>query len=236
MIETYLEPGHKIEMRHMPQHPLKDGQKPKVHISQIFDVLEENKIEVLMPIERAKLVLLPLGAVYTLVIYTQQGVYQCEAKVVEQYKKGKAYLLAMEMVSPITKYQRREYYRHNCTLPIFTRTLTESELEKRIWDVSVEGTEGLMLDLGGGGVRFISREEYQPENMILCCFQLPIGLSGEMEEYRIVGKVLSSMLTGQDRDRYEIRVQFEDVTNSTREEIIQFIFEDERRQKKGRRR
>lgn len=236
MIEKYLEAGYKVEMRQTSHSPLKEGQPAKVHISQIYDVLDEQKIEVLMPIERTKLVLLPVGAVYTLVIYTNIGLYQCETRVAEQYKKGKAYLLAMEIISPIQKYQRREYYRYNCSLPLFTRLITESELEKRIWDVSDDGTEGKMLDLGGGGVRFVSKESYQPEDLILCRFRLPIGAKEELTEYQIIGKVLSATATGENRDMHEIRVRFEEVTNTTREGIIQFIFEDERKQKKGKRR
>ncbi len=234
MIQKYLAPGHKIEMRHVPQFTLKEEQPTKVHISQINDILGENKIEVLMPIEHSKLTLLPLNAVYTLVAYTNTGVYQCEAKVVERYKKDNIYLLGMEVISPVKRSQRREYYRYGCSLPVFTRLLTEEELTKRIWDVTKTGTEGITLDIGGGGIRLISDETYEPEAMILCNFHLLIG--EENQEYQILGKVLSSKVTGKYNDKYEIRVQFEDVTDTTREEIIQFIFEDERRHKKGRRR
>ena len=155
-------------------------------------------------------------------------------KCVRQYKKDSIYLLAMEIITKVKGYQRREYYRYGCTLPVFTRQLTEEEMAKRIWDVNKEGKEGVMLDLGGGGIRFVTKEEYQPDTMILCCFCLDFG--GTEQEYQIAGKVLSTTITGKNDDKYEVRVQFEDVTNLTREEIIQFIFEDERRQKRGRRR
>ncbi|MDD7026906.1 MAG: flagellar brake protein [Lachnospiraceae bacterium] len=234
MIDRHLAPGYKIEMRHAPQFTLKEKQPSKVHISQIYDVLDDDRIEVMMPIEQSKLILLPLKAVYTLVVYTETGVYQCDAKVVDQYKKDSIYLLAMEIITKVKRYQRREYYRYGCTLPVFTRQLTEEEMAKRIWDVNKEGKEGVMLDLGGGGIRFVTKEEYQPDTMILCCFCL--DFEGTEQEYQIAGKVLSTTITGKNDDKYEVRVQFEDVTNLTREEIIQFIFEDERRQKRGRRR
>lgn len=230
----FLEPGQKIEMRHGTQHGDIEEQPVKVHISQIYDVLGEDKLEVLMPIEHAKLILLPLHAVYTLIIYTHTGVYQCNAKVTGQYKKDKVYLICLDVISEIKKYQRREYYRYNCSLPLFTRLLSEKEMEKRIWDVANEGTKGEMLDLGGGGVRFICTEEYAKDAMILCRFCLP-GETGE-QEYQIPGKVLSVSAAGKYENKFEVRVQFEDMTNLTREEIIQFIFEDERKQKRGRRR
>jgi len=230
MSEKRLAPGYKIEMRHVPQ---KEGEPAKVHISQIYDVFDDNKIEVLMPIEKTKLILLPLNAVYTLVSYTDTGVYQCDARVVERYKKDNIYLLGMEIITEVKRYQRREYYRYGCSMPVFTRPLTEEELKKRIWNVDEEGKEGVMIDIGGGGIRFITEDEYKAEDMILCGFTLDV--EGTVREYQIMGKVLSTTVTGKYNDKHEVRVQFEDVTNTTREEIIQFIFEDERRQKRGKR-
>ncbi|MBQ9989713.1 MAG: flagellar brake protein [Lachnospiraceae bacterium] len=234
MSVKFLEPGQKIEMRHKVRSSPKDGQPAKVHISQIYDILEDDTIEVLMPIEHSQLTLLPLNAVYTLVVYTHTGVYQCDTKVTGRYKKARVYLISLELVSQIKKYQRREYYRYSCNLPIFSRLLTEKEMETRIWDVGNEGAEGDMLDLGGGGVRFITAQQYEKGDLILCRFTLSFP-TGE-QEYQILGTVLSIVTAGKYENKFEVRVQFEEITNLTREEIIQFIFEDERRQKKGRRR
>ena len=230
----FLEPGQKIEMRHAPQHSIRDGQPAKVHISQIYDILDDDTIEVLMPIEHSKLTLLPLNAVYTLIVYTHTGVYQCDTRVTGRYKKDKVYLISLDVISEIKRYQRREYYRYSCSMPIFSRLLTEKEMETRIWDVANEGTQGDMLDIGGGGVRFITTEQYEKGDLILCRFTLSFP-TGE-QEYQILGTVLSIVVAGKYENKFEVRVQFEEITNLTREEIIQFIFEDERRQKKGRRR
>lgn len=238
MIQKYLEPGYKIEMRHVMHHVMhhdsKDGQAPKMYISKIYDVLDEDTIEVLMPFERSKITLLPLNATYTLIVYTPHGVYQCDARVLERYKKNNVYLNSMEVVSEIKKYQRREYYRHSCNIPVFTRILEQHELDDRIWDVNIEGKEGETLDISGGGMRFICRENYQADDMILCSFELPLKI--ETEEYHIMGKVLSVAPTGKYGDMQEVRVEFQDVTTIIRDEIIEFIFEDERKQRrKGKR-
>lgn len=234
MSMKFLEAGQKIEMRHISHRIAKEGEQVKVHITQIYDILGENSLEVLMPIENAKMTLLPLNAVYTLIIYTRNGVYHCDARVKAHYKKEKVYLNRLEVISTVNRYQRREYYRYACDLPIFSRLLTEKEMETKIWDTNNEGIPGEMLDLGGGGVRFLTTEQYEKGDMILCRFTLSLP-HGE-QEYHILGTVLSLVTAGKYGNKFEARVQFEDITNLTREEIIQFIFEDERRQKKGRRR
>lgn len=240
MIEKYLAPGYKIEMRHATRHvKQREGEEtqqvPKTYISQIYDVVSDDTVEVLMPIEQSKITLLPLNAVYTLVVYTPTGVYQCDAKVAERYKKDKIYLNKMKLVSSIKKYQRREYYRHNCSIPIFSRKLEQHEIDEHLWDVEKEGTEGETLDISGGGVRFITRDHYESGDTILCSFELPLKI--DTEEYHIMGKVLSVAVAGKYENRQEVRVQFEGVTSVIRDEIIEFIFEDERRQRrKGKRR
>ncbi len=234
MIEKYLAPGYKIEMRYASHNAKqRDGaemQMPKTYISQIYDVLSEQDIEVLMPIEQSKITLLPLNAVYTLIVYTPTGVYQCNAKVAERYKKDRTYLNRMRLVSEIKKYQRREYYRHNCSIPIFTRKLDQHEINDRLWDVEQQGIEGETIDISGGGVRFITRDQYEAGDMILCSFELPLKI--ETEEYHIMGKVLRVTAAGKYENRQDVRVQFEDVTTVIRDEIIEFIFEDERRQRR----
>lgn len=231
MIEKYLAPGYKIEMRYANhQAKQREGQMPKTYISQIYDVISELDIEVLMPIEQSKITLLPLNAVYTLIVYTPTGVYQCDAKVAERYKKDRTYLNRMHLVSEIKKYQRREYYRHNCSIPIFTRKLNQQEIDDRLWDVEQQGIEGETIDISGGGVRFISPDHYEAGDMILCSFELPLKV--ETEEYHIMGKVLRVTTAGKYENRQDVRVQFEDVTGIIRDEIIEFIFEDERRQRR----
>jgi len=46
-----------------------------------------------------------------------------------------------------------------------------------------------------------------------------------------MGKILSITPVKENRENREVRVQFEKISNSAREEIIQFIFEDERKRR-----
>ena len=232
MIEKYLSPGDKVEIRFAQRMALTDEnteRKYKTYLSKINQMLDEDQIEILMPIEQSRMVLLPRNAMGTLVIYTSNGLFQCEVKVADRYKKDNIYLQVLELISGIKKYQRREYYRYSCTVPVFSRCLTEEEQRTMVWDETQKGIEGSTLDIGGGGVRYLVSEQMTSGEMVICYLELEI--KNTVKEIQALGKILS-VRPVKDSDMFEVRVQFEKISNAAREQIIQYIFEDERKRRK----
>ena len=232
MIEKYLSPGDKVEIRFAQRMALTDEnteRKYKTYLSKINQMLDEDQIEILMPIEQSRMVLLPRNAMGTLVIYTSNGLFQCEVKVADRYKKDNIYLQVLELISGIKKYQRREYYRYSCTVPVFSRCLTEEEQRTMVWDESQKGIEGSTLDIGGGGVRYLVSEQMTSGEMVICYLELEI--KNTVKEIQALGKILS-VRPVKDSNLFEVRVQFEKISNAAREQIIQYIFEDERKRRK----
>ena len=231
MINKLFSPGSKIELHPIRKGPKKDGERDRIYISQINQVLGEDKVEILMPIEQGKLILLPVNSLYKIVAFTANGMFQSDARVTERYKSGNIYLQVVELVTPIKKYQRREYYRYSCSLPITTRRLEDAEKERLVWDQDLPGVPGVAIDIGGGGIRFLTEQMYEPGEDIICCVKLEC--SGVVKEIQALGRVLSAKEVTKGNEKTEVRVRFEIISNSTREEIIQFIFEDERRRRKN---
>lgn len=232
MIEKYLTPGDKVEIRFAQRMAITDDsieRKYKTYLSKINQMLDEDQIEVLMPIEQSRMVLLPKNAVGTMVIYTSNGLFQCEVKVTERYKKDNIYLQVLELMSGVKKYQRREFYRYSCTVPIFCRALTEEEERSLVWDETQKGIEGSTLDIGGGGVRYLVSEQMTSNQMVVCFLELEI--KNAVKEIQALGRILS-VRPVKDSDMFEVRVQFEKISNAAREQIIQYIFEDERKRRK----
>ena len=90
MIEKYLSPGDKVEIRFAQRMAItEENTEPKynIYLSKISQMLDEDQIEILMPIEQSRMVLLPRNAIGSLVVYTSNGLYQCDVKVGERYKK-----------------------------------------------------------------------------------------------------------------------------------------------------
>ena len=66
-------------------------------------------------------------------------------------------------------------------------------------------------------------------DMVICYLELPTNNS--VKEIQAVGKVLSKKPIEFSR-KHEVRVQFEKISAEAREELVQYIFEDERKRRK----
>lgn len=236
MISKFIEPGNKVEIQ-MVDRMNQSQEPPKIYISQIQDILSESQMEIVMPMEQTKLILLPVDREYNLVIYAGSTLFQCFAKVIDRYKSDNIFLLAVELTSNLRKYQRREYYRFSCALEMNSRNLEEEEIraieERDPHSNLIPGLplkRSVIVDISGGGLRFLSSHPYEPGSMIYISYNLFAG--GSMKEYELVGKVLSSKKVEDRKGSYEHRVQYVDIDVDVREEIIKYIFEEERKHRK----
>lgn len=234
MISKFLSPGDKLELQmltHIQQE--NETQTKKVYGSQINDILSEDRLEIAMPLEKSKLILLPVDTEYDMTIYTKQGLFQCFVRVVDRYKSDNMYLLVVELTSNLRRNQRREYYRFSCALEMCSRNLEEEEIQAIESKVPYTLVPGLPLkrsviaDISGGGLRFLSNQKYEPESLLYCSYHLV--LNNVRKLYEVVGKVLSAKEVENRPGVYEHRVQYINMEEEKREEIIKFIFQEERK-------
>lgn len=144
--------------------------------------------------------------------------------------------MVVEMISNLHKYQRREYYRFNCVVEMKAREMTRQELDafaKGITQLISEEdmVRGVIVDISGGGTRFVSRQKFNENSIVLMSFSLPI-----MERERsflLAAKVIYSGVIENRANEYENRVKFEFIDTTTREEIIKYIFDEERKNRKN---
>lgn len=237
MLSKFISIGSKIEIQPIERMDA-DGDEngKKVYNSKVYDILSEDTMEILMPMEQTKLILLPVDSEFDLVIYQENSLYQCLVRVTDRYKSNNVYLLQVELVSNLRKYQRREYYRFSCALQMCARSLQEEELQAVEKNLPYTLTPGLPLkqsvivDISGGGLRFISSQRYEPESMLYINYELQID--GEMKTYEIIGKVLSVRELENRKGTFEHRVQYYDMNRKVREEIIKYIFQEERKNRR----
>lgn len=232
MLSKYVFAGDKVDLQAVDRLASEGSDAKKVYTSRVYDVLTEDRLEIVMPMEKTKLILLPIDGEYDLSFYTSMGLYQCFARIIDRYKSNNVYVVVFELTSNLRKHQRRDYYRFSCVLDMKTRELKQEEIQ------AVEANQvllvpglplrrSLIVDISGGGIRFISDHAYDEGSMIYCTYQLI--LEGAAKDYEIVGKVLSVKEVVNRPGEYEHRVQYVNLDNDTREEIIKFIFEEERR-------
>ncbi len=237
MISKFLAPGDKLELQmleHIKQDEI-DGNK-RIYHSQINDILSEDRLEIAMPMEKSKLILLPVDTEYDMTIYTKQGLFQCFVRVVDRYKSDNMYLLVVELTSNLRKNQRREYYRFSCALEMCSRNLEEEEInaiESKIPYALVPGLplkRSVIADISGGGLRFLSNQKYEPDSLLYCSYHLV--LNNVRKLYEVVGKVLYVREMENRPGVFEHRVKYINMEEEKREEIIKFIFQEERKNMK----
>ncbi|MCH5259035.1 MAG: flagellar brake protein [Lachnospiraceae bacterium] len=236
LLSKYVSPGCRVDLQTIDRSNSGAGKEErKGYQSQVIDILSDDRVEISMPMEQSKLVLLPVDAEFDLYFYTSGGLYQCYARVVDRYKNNSLYVLVLDLISNLRKHQRREYYRFSCALEMNSRQLQEEE------EAAMRGDQGdsealtpqlplkssVIVDISGGGLRFVANYAYEPQSMILCKYSLLIH--GESKEYNLVGKVLSVRALENRKDAYEHRVQYVNMNAAEREEIIKYIFDEERR-------
>ncbi len=236
MISNYIEIGSKVEILSTEQVNKIDGSVDrKIYHSSIMDLLDEEHIEMLMPMEKTKLILLQQDAEYELHFITSKGLFQCLARVTRRYKQEQLYMLEMELISDIQKYQRREYYRYSCSLEIGARdlTMTEQIMLERGQNFEPEELpfqKATTVDISGGGMRFVSSVPYEAGRGIVCNYSFE--RSGMLKTYSQIAHVLSCTRMERNNTMYEIRIRFAFINNHDREEIIRYIFEEERKRRK----
>lgn len=237
MIEKFISPGDKLEMKSVQEVTLPDGTVGiKLYKSTVFDISEDGKIMIVMPMEKAKMVLLPVEGEYEVCFFSHGGMYNANVRVVDRQKINNTYILITEMITNLHKYQRREYYRFNCIVEMLTRELAKAEEEafgKQLGYLvsEIDMKRGVIVDISGGGLRFVSRQSFQEGKVLYLRFKLSIN--DQEKEFRLAARVVLSREIEKRQNEYENRVKFLYIDNTTREEIIKYIFDEDRKNRKN---
>ncbi|MBP3204511.1 MAG: flagellar brake protein [Lachnospiraceae bacterium] len=233
MLSKFITLGDRIELTAVGRVKLSDEEERRTYQSKVYEILTDDTLEITMPMEKTKLILLPVDGEYDVVFYTDTGLYQCFVRIADRYKSNNVYILRVELTSNLRKYQRREYYRFSCALEMCSRNLEEDEqqaIEERkpyILQPGLPLKKSVIVDISGGGLRFMSTQKYEPGSLLYCSYHLV--KNGVSKQYEVIGKVLSVNPIESRPGTYEHRVQYYNMDTATREEIIRFIFEEERR-------
>lgn len=236
---TTIIPGDKLEIRvlqEMVQH--KEGAElPKVYLSSVTDILSETEYEVMMPIREGKMYLLPVDVRFDFLFMSNGGLSHAIGIVRERYKKDNLFVLKAELVTNITKVQRREFYRMSCTLdfkfmeiePEIANLPSTEQILLHVAqnDMFYSSFSGTILDISGGGIRFVSDIVIDEKQHILC--ELQLDNEAVTKKIQMVGQILASRKLENADGIREYRVKFLVKDTKVREELIHYIFEEERK-------
>jgi c-di-GMP-binding flagellar brake protein YcgR len=110
-----------------------------------------------------------------------------------------------------------------------SRELEEEEVstfEKRnvLLEPGLPLKRSIVVDISGGGLRFVSDYRYEKDSMILCKYNLIVN--GTNKEYNLAAKVLNVNEIDNRPGIFEHRVQYVNMDVDEREEIIKYIYEE----------
>lgn len=238
-VTDLIKPGDKIDIRLLQQveNEEQTGDIIKVYKSQVLDINKRGNVEIAMPTEESKLILLPLNVRFEFVFYSGAFLYKSIGQVVERFKRDNIYTLEVELKTRLEKLQRREFYRYECSVDFKFFELTEKQAElETVEEIYAELREdhfldkiknGTIVDISGGGIRFNSDTELKSGDHILAVAHLANEKMNQ--EFHIVGSVISCEKKEHVTEKkYVSRVKFMIKDDKIREDIIRYIFEEER--------
>lgn len=218
MIAKAVAVGDKIELTKFNRDDKQNTDL--IYVSQIQDIASNNSLIISAPLVNGRIIPLDRNKEFKVCVYTEMGLYVCRATVTKIAKNDKLHLIHMKMLSNMKKYQRREYYRLNCVL-----SFKYKDKQDNLW------SEGIILDISGGGIKFTTSHFMENDTPIICNIQITVE-NNELKVLYIDSIVLSSNKIDDATNLYENRVKFIDISDEDRELIIKYVFEEERKRRK----
>lgn len=233
MGENSLEVGNKIDLNPKVGRVLKDDETRKTYASQILDFQPDGSIVAAMPIQEEHLIPLEVGSTYEAYFYTSKGIMRAECMVEKRGKEGKIYIMNLILTTQLVKFQRREFYRLDCTIECKATCISSIEAlcvaKNHTYpeDIDERLENAILVDISGGGARIISKIKYEKFTYLVVRF--PIQLGDENKEITLLGRVILSLESDNNREYYDNRIQFKEISKEQREDIVKYIFEQQRK-------
>ena len=178
----------------------------------------ERLISVGAPFERGEVVPLREGTKVKLIFWDEVSAYSFVAKIMQRIAVP-IHLFVLEMPDTIAKVQRRSFVRVPVLYPIMFQTVTKEGLSN--------SNKGTMLDLSGGGLRFMTEEPVENRSLLYAQIPLPNGDLQVPVRVCRVEKVEDSK-----PQRYCVSIEFHEILERDRDRIIRFVFDTQRTMRK----
>ena len=231
-MDNLISVGIKLELRQTQNRIEVPIENVRNYVSQILD-MNDNTFQAAMPIYEGHLVPLEVGSKYDAFFKTNKGLYKSTCEVMGRSKIGKIYMVELKPISKLDKFQRREYYRFNTNIEASICLLAEYEMKEYLQSITApenyinKKENAIIVDISGGGVKVVSDKVYNKNDLLLIEFNVMIGTL--FKNIIVPGKVTLSTTSDKRLDLREHRIEYYEIPTETRELIIKYIFDEQRR-------
>lgn len=198
--------------------------REKVYFSMIQDILDEDTFVINLPMSKRERAFLYIGQEVAVNYFRCHGQYYFLAMVIERYEKENVYYFKLKKISDIHRLQRRNYFRLAKTIPIKIDILDQDN------KTNIETINGYTFNICGGGVGVIVQQDLPVNTNVKCTFELKLG--DNIDKFSTKAKVVRCNHIDDQEDKFEVGICFEDMPEQQRDEIIKFIFNEQRRLRK----
>lgn len=218
--------------------------------SKVIDIIDEVTFKLTMPMNKTITIPLEIGEESYMYFYTTYGILAARAVVSERFFEGSVAVMVIKLVTELEKTQRRQYYRLQCSIDARFHILNDEEkrglrdfigesrlvIENKnryiemIAENSSSWEECIVIDLSGGGVKYLSDKEMPKHELVILAVKLKIG--EDIKEYFLLMNIISTFRKTNELAKFEIRTKFVGLRETDREAIVRFVFEEERRNRR----
>ncbi|MBP3569471.1 MAG: flagellar brake protein [Lachnospiraceae bacterium] len=249
MANDVIQIGSKIEMQLEERRISTIEARQEVYVSQFLQWADNNLAIIAVPTYKGHLVPLEIDDVYELRFFTRGGLYRCRGRITRRAKSSNIAVAEVRFVSALEKYQRRQYYRMNCIMSMTYAVLSDTQhelykekkrclsleqklaMEKKLENQEIEFQKAVVLDISGGGMRFNSYIQQEPGDLLLLQPALPETVRKKIPF--LFGRVISSRrIPNKEPQTFDNRVEYVEISSSEQEQIITYIFREERDKRK----
>lgn len=172
------------------------------------------------------------GECYILDFYVKDGIYKCSAYVISMYTENGYRYYTIQISSPLRKEDRRKYQRYQCRALISYSILPKAQAKDiiengvgQLWK-ELDGVQWVkhasLEDIGGGGLRFTSRQPLEKGSHLACTFD-STEYNNKLD-FALVCEVVHIEKLYNKRNLFDVRLKYIGITEQQREIIIRFVF------------
>ncbi len=208
-------------------------------ISNVQEITREGTLIISAPTFRSVTVPIREGELVNVVYFRQSGMFSFVAALLRRFVSGELEFCEIEIKSPISKYQRRDFVRFETVIPVKVSVLADAdvlakmsieETLKVIFDRRYmglprpnesEADECLSLDISGGGIRFASKEPYEKNTLLECTLEF------QKDDSMTVDVLVVRSEQPLKGEPHRIGAQYVNIEERLRRRIIKYIFEEQ---------
>lgn len=219
---TEITIGTKLELEIFDE----DGVRLGVQLISEFEwMVNENTALIAAPIHEGVLYPLRIGTVtnvyFSIKKYNNVYLYRTRARILARTNDGNLALLKVRFEGSPERIQRRGYFRLDCSVPVRFRVV-DSFNETR--NEGIPYMSSITSNLSGGGMNLLLIDKIDDGSIIECELQ-----TDRDRVVRFFGKVIKCGRNPvETKLKFQASIVFAKITDKDREEVIKYIFKEQR--------